>query len=251
MRMPRTLPIFALLGACSTVSSIGGGNTAHTGEVWFTRADTFFGLPLGSTVWYCPEPRELGPPTCEEAVINGPVPADTSPRRQDANASSTNDASPARTDAPARTTAATDAVRPATSAPTEPRCHDLQFGAGSPVGDTLTPDPMPAITRGTLRDGTYTLSRSQLHRPFGNTFPRRMAIRVRGETFEVISQRGEESPLVQGGTFRVDDGGGVRFSVTCPNEGALDFDHVSVTLDGFVLINLSARRTATFTRTAD
>jgi hypothetical protein len=50
---------------CSFVSSAAPGLQNATGEAWYVRTHTFLGIPVGSSVYYCPPQGN----TCAEADI--------------------------------------------------------------------------------------------------------------------------------------------------------------------------------------
>jgi hypothetical protein len=50
--------------ACSHVSSATPGSTASTGDAWYTKETTFFGMTVSNKVYYCP--RE-SPTNCIQA----------------------------------------------------------------------------------------------------------------------------------------------------------------------------------------
>jgi len=56
---------------CSYVTSSTAGLNSVNGEAWYVRTTTFFGLPVGSSIWYCPPPGEgAGHPLCSEARLH-------------------------------------------------------------------------------------------------------------------------------------------------------------------------------------
>lgn len=53
------------LSGCTNVSSAMPGMSPATGEAWYSKDTTFFGLPLGSEIYYCSKET---PTRCTKAV---------------------------------------------------------------------------------------------------------------------------------------------------------------------------------------
>ncbi len=60
--------LLALSTGCAAVTGTQSSGTAVTGELWYVKQRSFFGLVLSSSVWYCAPPSR-GPAVCVEAQI--------------------------------------------------------------------------------------------------------------------------------------------------------------------------------------
>jgi hypothetical protein len=54
---------------CATMAGT-NGNLQNTGDAWFIRNVSFFGMVTDSSIWYCPSSDELGPGVCTEALVD-------------------------------------------------------------------------------------------------------------------------------------------------------------------------------------
>ena len=64
-----TLLAGVAMAGCATMVGT-NGNLQNTGDAWFIRNVSFFGMVTDSSIWYCPSSDELGPGVCTEALVN-------------------------------------------------------------------------------------------------------------------------------------------------------------------------------------
>lgn len=54
-------------GGCSSVVSARGGNSAMSGDAWYTTTVGLPMLPFSTHIYFCPAPSGPGPVQCKEA----------------------------------------------------------------------------------------------------------------------------------------------------------------------------------------
>lgn len=63
------LSVGVAMTGCATMVGT-NGNLQNTGDAWFIRNVSFFGMVTDSSIWYCPSSDERGPGVCTEALVN-------------------------------------------------------------------------------------------------------------------------------------------------------------------------------------
>jgi hypothetical protein len=123
-----TLLVGVAMTGCATMVGT-NGNLENTGDAWFIRNVSFFGMVTDSSVWYCPSSDDPGPGICTEALID-------QPRTAAARAPGYTRGRPTRREP------AAEGVRSAT--PGEPTSPPAAAGGGDSVAEVATGSPPAA-----------------------------------------------------------------------------------------------------------